>query len=205
MTLVSRRHLLPFAAALVLALLVALGGAANASATSFTIAKGSQKLAVSPLLAFDMVSAGISTFPVTPAQMVLTPGSFTFKSPVTGGSWNATTGSGTFRLGGGMVIFEYNGSGGWHTLTMSRWQLKLGTNPGVSAIVNGGPRQVVFDLNQAAANIDNTPVRGHKNVRITALPAIWTAAGASAFNSAFGTTLPPTAPEGTFTISAQAK
>lgn len=205
MSLVMRRNLPVFAAAFVVTLLVALGGAADARAASFTVAKGSQRLAVSPLLAFDMVGAGIDTFALTPAQMLLTPGSFAYKSPLTGGSWNPTAGAGTLRLGGGMIIFKYNGGSGWNTLALRKWRIKLGTSPNVSAIVNGGSRVVVFDLNQTAAHITNGTVGGHKSVRITDLAAIWTAAGAASFNSVFGTTLPATAPEGTFAISAQGR
>jgi hypothetical protein len=203
MTLVTRRHMYLFVAVLAIAVFAALGGAATARAASFTLAKGSTQLAVSPLLAFDMVSGGYDTLALTPAQLLLTPGSFTYKAPVTGGSWNPTTGAGIFRLSGGMTIFAYNGGGGWNTLALTRWQIKLGASPSVSAIVNGGTRQVLFDLNQAAANINNTTSGGYKRVRITGLPAIWTTAGAAAFNGVFGTTLPPTAPEGTFTISAR--
>jgi hypothetical protein len=205
MTLITRRHVPPFAVAFVVTLLVVLGGAAGARAASFTVVKGSQRLAVSPLLAFDMVGAGIDTFARTPAQMLLTTGSFAYKAPVTGGSWNPTTSAGVLRPGGGMTIFKYNGGDGWNTLALSKWQIKLGTSPSVSAIVNGGSREVVFDLNQSAAHVTNARVGGHKSVRITDLAAIWTAAGAASFNSAFGTTLPATAPEGTFTISAQAR
>jgi hypothetical protein len=71
---------------------------------------------------------------------------------VTGGKVDAKTLAGSIRHSGGLLLAQRDGMG-WKALSLTRFTINISGAPNLTAIVNGGGRVAIADLELGSAQI----------------------------------------------------
>ncbi len=137
-----------------------------------------------------IVGAGITPAPISPAT-VTPAGDFSF--PITGGRADVNTFAGEIRHSGGISLTR-----GMDVLELTDFTINVDGDPDLTAIVNGGPRVSILDLDLSGLTVDVDPL----DITLGNATANISAAAAGALTDTFG--LPDTtgAPLGIATINA---
>lgn len=175
------------AAALSAALLVVPAAATAATGSSDVVHLNGVRttLTTAPATTGVLVQNGILPLPVGPATVAPRFGSdgpsLRYGFPVTGGRVNATTLAGFINHSGGLRFVNLaNG----HSLTLTRFRIRISDHPGLTAAVNGDAsvRVRILNLDLSHANVVEHPPL----VKVSNVKATLTQAAASALNQALG-------------------
>jgi hypothetical protein len=189
-----RRHLLSLLGGLGLLAGTVVAGALPAGAATTarsapaaaTLVGGRTTLVVAPGTAAALLQNGILPLPIAPGRVrPVFRGGFTVAAsfPVTGGSVDLSTLTGTINHAGGLFFFDLHTFKG---LAIEDFDINLGASPTLTAWVPAlRARATIFDLNLAGAQI-RTP--GHR-VIVTGVSVTLDPNAAAALNSALGTSL----------------
>jgi hypothetical protein len=189
--------------ALVLSLsLLVLVAAPQAQAAKVKLDGVRTTLTTDPGTTSTLFGAGIIPLPIAPSSVAPTSDAALYAFPVTGGRVDATTLAGTIRHSGGILLAQRDGMG-WKALSLAKFTIHVTGSPYLSAIVNGGDRLAIADLDLGSAQIKKFTKGGRafvsiKNVGVTLNP---TAMGA--VNATFGTALPDKVKLGTANVIAR--
>jgi hypothetical protein len=173
------------AAALAAAMLV-LPAVATAKSSSTVHLNGVRTtLTTDPGTTGVLVHNGILPLPVGPATVAPRFGheglSLRYGFPITGGRVNAGTLAGFINHSGGLRFLNV---GNGHTLTLTRFRIRISEHPGLTAEVNRDPsvRVRILNLDLTNAKVVKHPPR----VRVGNVKATLTKTAAAALNDALG-------------------
>ena len=189
--------------ALALALsLLALIAAPQARAAKVGLDGTRTTLTTDPGTTSALFGAGIIPLPVGPSWVAPTADAASYTFPITGGKVDAQTLAGTIRHSGGILLAQRNGSG-WKALSLTKFTINVTGSPFLSAVVNGGDRVAIADLDLGSATITKFAKSGRafvsiKNVGVTLNPTAM-----SAIDSTFGVSLPSQVKLGTADVLAR--
>jgi hypothetical protein len=174
----------------VAALLVTLfASVASASARPLNLDGQRTKVTVVPATLDVLLGAGIVPLPVAPSPVVGTKTSLRYTFPVTTGRVDSKTLAGRIRHSGGVLFVQRAGTG-WNTLKLSKFTINIGTESYITAIVNGGKRLRVLELDLGNAAIKQYTRKGRTYVYISRVAVGLNDTAIGAVNATFGTALP---------------
>lgn len=127
--------------------------AADAQAKKLRLDGVRTTLTTDPATTTLLFSVGIIPLPIAPTPVVPTPDAARYKFPVTGGSVDSKTLAGSIRHSGGLLLAMRNADNSWTALGLSKFTIRITDAPHLTAIVNGGPRLAIADLDLSAAEI----------------------------------------------------
>jgi hypothetical protein len=152
-----------------------------------------------------LFGAGIIPMPVWPTPVGLTADAATYTFPITGGKVDATTLVGSIYHSGGIVLVEKTATG-WKSLSLTEFTICIPAAPAtpyLSAIVNGGSRATIADLDLSAATITRF-VKHHRTfVSIADVGVALNDTAVGAVNATFGTGLTAPVALGSATVLAR--
>ena len=187
-------------------LLVLPGTAAASTGSASTVHLDGTRttLATNPATTGVLVSHGILPLPVGPSTVAPRFGdhglSLRYGFPITGGRVNATTLAGYINHSGGLRFVNLaNG----HTLTLTKFRIRISAHPGLTAAVNGDPsvRVRILNLDLSHAMVDKNP----PTVKVSNVKATLSDEGAAALNGVFGTSFEEGLPIGIATVATKLK
>jgi hypothetical protein len=189
--------------ALVLSLsLLVLVAAPQAQAANLKLDGTRTTLTTDPGTTSALFGAGIIPLPIAPSSVAPTSDAARYTFPVTGGKVDAKTLAGTIRHSGGILLAQRDGMG-WKALSLARFTIHVTGAPYLSAVVNGGDRLAIADLDLGNAAIKKY-VRGHRAyVSIKNVGVTLNATAMGAVNATFGTALPDSVKLGTANVLAR--
>jgi hypothetical protein len=122
--------------------------------------------------------------------------------PVTGGKVDSETLAGRIHHSGGLLLAQCDGTG-WKALSLGKFTIHVTGKPYLSAIVNGGKRLAIADLDLGDAPIKKYAKGGRAYVSIRNVGATLNATAMGAINGTFGTALPDSVKLGTANVLAR--
>ena len=143
-----------------------------------------------------LFGAGIIPLPMAPSSIAPTSDAARYTFPVTGGRVDANTLAGTIRHSGGILLAQRDGMG-WKALSLARFAINITGAPNLTAVVNGGDRLAIADLDLGSAQIKKFTKGGRAFVSIKNVGVTLNATAMGAVNSTFGTALPNSVKLGT--------
>lgn len=189
--------------ALVLALsLVLLTAAPQAQAAKVSLDGMRTSLTTDPGTTTALFGAGIIPFPMKPSWITPTKDAARYTFPVTGGRVDAKTLEGRIYHSGGLLLAQRDGMG-WKALSLGKFTIHVTGKPYLSAIVNGGKRLAIADLDLGDAQIKKYTKRGRAYVSIKNVGVTLNATAMGAINGTFGTALPDNVELGTANVLAR--
>ncbi len=159
-------------------------------------------LTTDPATTSALFGAGIIPLPVAPTPIVPTADAARYTFPVTGGAVDSKTLAGSILHSGGLLLAQRDGMG-WKALSLTKFTIRINDNPGLTAIVNGGDRVRIADLDLSSAKIDRYTRHGRAFVSIGNVGVTLNATAMGAINSTFGTALPDEVKLGTAKVLAR--
>jgi len=186
-----------FGVALVLSLgLFVLLAAPQAQAAKVKLDGTRTTLTTDPGTTSALFGAGIIPLPMAPSSIAPTSDAARYTFPVTGGRVDANTLAGTIRHSGGILLAQRDGMG-WKALSLARFAINITGAPNLTAVVNGGDRLAIADLDLGSAQIKKFTKGGRAFVSIKNVGVTLNATAMGAVNSTFGTALPNSVKLGT--------
>jgi hypothetical protein len=190
---------LAFVLALSLVLLVT---APQAQAAKVRLDGTRTTLTTDPGTTSALFGAGIIPFPMKPSWITPTSDAARYTFPVTGGRVDAKTLAGRIYHSGGLLLAQRDGMG-WKALSLGKFTIHVTGKPYLSAIVNGGKRLAIADLNLGDAQIKKYAKRGRAYVSTKNVGVTLNATAMGAVNGTFGTALPDSVKLGTANVLAR--
>jgi hypothetical protein len=189
--------------ALVLSLtLLLLVAAPGAQAAKVSLDGSRTTLTTDPGTTSALFGAGIIPFPIAPSTITPTSDAARYTFPVTGGKVDAKTLAGVIRHSGGLLLAQRDGVG-WKALSLSTFTIHVTGAPYLSAVVNGGQRAAIADLDLGDAQIRKYMRHGRAFVSIKNVGVTLNATAMGAVNTTFGTALPESVELGTANVLAR--
>jgi hypothetical protein len=189
--------------ALVLSLsLFLLVAAPQAQAAKVSLDGKRTTLTTDPGTTSALFGAGIIPLPITPSSIAPTSNAARYAFPVTGGRVDAKTLAGTIRHSGGILLAQRDGMG-WKALGLGKFTIHVTGKPYLSAIVNGGKRLAIADLDLGSAAIKKYVRGGRAYVSIKNVGVTLNTTAMGALNATFGTALPDNVKLGTANVLAR--
>lgn len=149
-----------------------------------------------------LFGAGIIPFPIAPSAISPTSNAARYTFAITGGKVDAKTLAGTIRHSGGLLLAQRDGMG-WKALSLGKFTIHVTGAPYLSAIVNGGKRLAIADLDLGKAQIKKYTKDGRAFVSIKNVGVTLNATAMGAVNTTFGTALPDSVKLGTANVLAR--
>jgi hypothetical protein len=189
--------------AIVLALsLMVLVAAPQAQAAKVRLDGMRTTLTTDPGTTSALFGAGIIPFPMKPSWITPTSDAARYTFPVTGGTVDAETLAGRIHHSGGLLLAQRDGMG-WKALSLGKFTIHVTGKPYLSAIVNGGKRLAIADLDLGDAQIKRYAKGGRAYVSIRNVGVTLNATAMGAINATFGTALPDNVKLGTANVLAR--
>jgi hypothetical protein len=189
--------------AIVLALsLMVLVAAPQAQAAKVSLDGMRTTLTTDPGTTSALFGAGIIPFPMKPSWITPTSDAARYTFPVTGGTVDAETLAGRIHHSGGLLLAQRDGMG-WKALSLGKFTIHVTGKPYLSAIVNGGKRLAIADLDLGDAQIKRYAKGGRAYVSIRNVGVTLNATAMGAINATFGTALPDNVKLGTANVLAR--
>jgi hypothetical protein len=193
--------LLGLAVALSLSLII-LVAAPQAQAAKVKLNGMRTTLTTDPGTTSALFGAGIIPLPIAPSSIAPTSQAARYTFPVTGGKVDAKTLAGTIRHSGGILLAQRDGMG-WKALSLAKFTIHVTGSPYLSAVVNGGQRLAIADLDLGSAAIKKFTRRGSTFVSIKNVGVTLNATAMGAVNATFDTALPDSVRLGTAKVLAR--
>lgn len=149
-----------------------------------------------------LFGAGIIPLPMAPSSITPTADAARYAFPVTGGRVDAKTLAGRITHSGGILLAQRDGMG-WKALSLGKFTIHITGAPYLSAIVNGGSRIAIADLDLKSADIKKYTRNGRAFVSIKNVGVTLNATAMGAVNATFGTALPDSVKLGTANVLAR--
>jgi len=156
-------------------------------------AQGSTDLTLDPAAAGALTSLGVAVAPIEGAS-VTPAGDIAF--PITGGRADTSTFAGEIRHSGGLSL-----TAGSTVVNLTDFTINVDADPDLTAVLNGGDRVSILDLNLSALTVDVTG----RNITLGNASASLTAGAAGALSAAFAATVPAGLVLGSATVNASAR
>jgi len=189
--------------ALVLALsLFVLAAAPQAQAATVRLDGVRTTLTTDPGTTSALFGAGIIPLPVAPSSIAPTSDAARYTFPVTGGRVDAKTLAGNIRHSGGLLLAQRDGMG-WKALGLTKFTINITGAPNLTAVVNGGDRLNIADLDLGSAQIKKYARGGRAYVSIKNVGVTLNPVAMGAVNATFGTALPDEVKLGTANVLAR--
>jgi hypothetical protein len=189
--------------ALVLSLsLLVLVAAPQAQAAKVKLDGVRTTLTTDPGTTSALFGAGIIPLPIAPSSVTPTSDAARYTFPVTGGKVDATTLAGYIRHSGGILLAQRDGMG-WKALSLAKFGIHITGAPYLSAVVNGGKRLAIADLDLGSAQITKFTKGGRAFVSIKNVGVTLNATAMGAVNATFSTALPDHVKLGTADVLAR--
>jgi hypothetical protein len=189
--------------ALVLSLsLFLLLAAPQAQAAKVSLNGVTTTLTTDPGTTTALFGAGIIPLPIAPSTITPTSDAAKYTFPVTGGKVDAKTLAGKIRHSGGLLLAQRDGMS-WKALSLARFTINVTGAPYLSAVVNGGQRLAIADLDLGNAQIKKYVKGGRAYVSIKNVGVTLNATAMGAVNATFGTSLPDSVKLGTANVLAR--
>ena len=191
--------------ALVLSLsLLVLVAAPRAQAATVKLDGVRTTLTTDPGTTSALFGAGIIPLPIASSSVTPTSDAVRYTFPVTAGKVDATTLAGYIRHSGGILLAQRDGMG-WKALSLAKFGIHITGAPYLTAVVNGGDRLAIADLDLGSAQIKKFTKGGRAFVSIKNVGVTLNATAMGAVNSTFGTALPDSVKLGTADVLARGK
>ena len=191
--------------ALVLSLsLLVLVAAPQARAATVKLDGVRTTLTTDPGTTSALFGAGIIPLPIASSSVTPTSDAVRYTFPVTAGKVDATTLAGYIRHSGGILLAQRDGMG-WKALSLAKFGIHITGAPYLTAVVNGGDRLAIADLDLGSAQIKKFTKGGRAFVSIKNVGVTLNATAMGAVNSTFGTALPDSVKLGTADVLARGK
>jgi hypothetical protein len=123
-------------------------------------------LVTDPATTTLLFGAGIIPLPIAPTPVVPTADAAKYSFPVTGGAVDSKTLAGAIRHSGGLLLAARNADDSWTALSLSRFTIRIDADPDLTAIVNGGSRVSIADLDLSDPDIKKYTKNGRMFIRI---------------------------------------
>jgi len=189
--------------ALVLALsMFVLVAAPQAQAAKVNLDGMRTTLTTDPGTTSALFGAGIIPLPIAPSTIAPTADAARYTFPVTGGRVDAATLAGNIRHSGGLLLAQRAGMG-WKALSLSKFTINVTGAPYLSAVVNGGKRLAIADLDLGSAQIKKYTKGGRAYVSIKNVGVTLNSTAMGAVNATFGVSLPDSVKLGTADVLAR--
>jgi hypothetical protein len=156
-------------------------------------ADGSTDLSLDPAAAGALTALGVAVAPIGPAS-ALPGGEISF--PITGGRANTATFAGSITHSGGISLTKDA-----TVIELTDFTINVDGEPDLTAVLNGGDRVSILDLDLSALTTDVTGL----NITLGNASAGLTAAAAGALSGAFGAPIPEGFTLGSATVNAVAR
>jgi hypothetical protein len=124
-------------------------------------------LVTDPATTTLLFGAGIIPLPIAPTPVVPTADAARYSFPVTGGAVDSKTLAGAIRHSGGLLLAARNMDDSWTALSLSKYTIRIDADPDLTAIVNGGSRVSIADLDLTGAEIKKYMKNGRTFIRIS--------------------------------------
>jgi hypothetical protein len=163
----ARFALVALASVLSLSLLVlvlAPQAQAKKSYDKFRAGSGMTTLTTDPATTSLLFGAGIIPLPVAPTTITPTSDAAQYTFPVTYGKLDLSAPSGYIKHSGGLLLAQRDGMA-WKALSLTKFTISV-TNGNLTAIVNGGDRLAIADLDLSSATIMKYKRHGRTYVSI---------------------------------------
>jgi len=189
--------------ALVLSLsLFVLVAAPQAQAAKVNLDGMRTTLTTDPGTTSALFGAGIIPLPMAPSSITPTSDAARYAFPITGGRVDAKTLAGRITHSGGILLAQRDGMG-WKALSLGKFTIHITGAPYLSAVVNGGDRLAIADLDLGDAQIKKYTKGGRAYVSIKNVGVTLNATAMGAVNATFGTALPDNVKLGTANVLAR--
>ncbi len=189
--------------ALVLSLsLFVLVAAPQAQAAKVNLDGMRTTLTTDPGTTSALFGAGIIPLPMAPSSITPTSDAARYTFPITGGRVDAKTLAGRITHSGGILLAQRDGMG-WKALSLGKFTINITGAPNLSAVVNGGQRLAIADLDLGDAQIKKYMKGGRAFVSIKNVGVTLNATAMGAVNATFGTALPDSVKLGTANVLAR--
>ena len=156
-------------------------------------ADGSTDLTLDPTAAGALTALGVAVAPIGPASVT---GSGDIAFPITGGRVDTSTFAGAIRHSGGISLTK-----GATVVTLTDFTINVDGDPDLTAVLNGGDRVSILDLDLSGLTIDVTG----RSITLGNASAALTEGAAGALSAAFDATIPSGLVLGAATVNAVAR
>jgi hypothetical protein len=193
--------------ALVLALtLWAAVFAADAQAASLRLDGVRTTLTTDPATTTLLFSAGVIPLPIAPTPVVPTADAARYSFPITGGMVDSRTLAGYIRHSGGLLLASRNPDNSWKALSLAKFTIRIDASPNLTAIVNGGSRVSIADLDLSDKVVKKYVKNGRTFIKIANVGVTLNKTATDAIEATFfggADALPDTVKLGTATVLAR--
>jgi hypothetical protein len=139
---------------------------ADAQAKTLRLDGVRTSLTTDPATTTLLFGAGIIPLPIAPTPVVPTVDAARYSFPVTGGAVDSKTLGGAIRHSGGLLLAARNVDNSWTALSLSKFTIRIDADPDLTAIVNGGARVSIADLDLSGADIKKYMKNGRSFIKI---------------------------------------
>jgi hypothetical protein len=164
-------------------------------------------LTTAPATTALLFGAGIIPLPVAPTAVVPTAHAASYTFPITGGVVDGKTLVGSIFHSGGLLLAQYTTPTtmptSWKALSLTKFTIRITAHPFLSAVVNGGSRAAIADLDLSKAKITRWVTHRRAYVRIAGVGVSLNSTAVGAINTTFGTSLTAPVTLGTATVLAR--
>ena len=122
---------------------------ADAQAKSLRLDGVRTTLTTDPATTTLLFSVGIIPLPIAPTPVVPTADAARCSFPVTGGVVDSKTLAGYIRHSGGLLLAMRNMDDSWTALSLSKFTIRIDASPNLTAVVNGGDRVSIANLDDS--------------------------------------------------------
>jgi hypothetical protein len=189
--------------ALVLSLsLFVLVAAPQAQAAKVNLDGMRTTLTTDPGTTSALFGAGIIPLPMAPSSIAPTSDAARYTFPITGGRVDAKTLAGRITHSGVILLAQLDRMV-WKALSLGKFTINITGKPNLTAVVNGGKRLNIADLDLGDAQIKKYTKGGRAYVSIKNVGVTLNETAMGAVNATFGTALPDNVKLGTANVLAR--
>jgi hypothetical protein len=179
---------------------------ADAQAKSLRLDGVRTTLTTDPATTTLLFSVGIIPLPIAPTPVVPTADAARYSFPVTSGVVDSKTLAGYIRHSGGLLLAMRNMDDSWTSLSLAKFTIRIDASPNLTAVVNGGDRVSIANLDLSKAKITKYMKNHRAFVKIANVGVILNKTATTAIEATFlggADALPDNVTLGTATVLAR--
>jgi hypothetical protein len=177
--------------------------ASNAQAKTVGLDGVRTTLTTDPGTTTTLFGAGIIPLPIAPTAVTPTADAAQYSFPITGGAVDSKTLAGKIRHSGGLLLAYRNMDDSWKALSLARFTINIDASPDLTAVVNGGGRASIADLDLSGIKITKYMKNHRQFIKIANVGVTLNKTATDAIDATFGTSLPDTVKLGTAQVLAR--
>jgi len=140
--------------------------ATDAQAKSVRLDGVRTTLVTDPATTTLLFGAGIIPLPIAPTPVVPTADAAKYSFPITRSFVDSKTLAGKINHSGGLLLAARNMDDSWTALSLAKFTIRIDAAPNLTAIVNGGSRVSIADLDLSGAEIKKYKKGGRSFIKI---------------------------------------